>query len=235
MGSDPAVIPGMADLLDRDHALTSRQRRVLEVIRDSVERHGYPPSLREIGEAVGLTSASSVSYQLSILQSKGYLRRGRGRARTVEVQLPGQAAVPPGRETDEDAVTDVPSPQTVQVPVYGQLPAAGLAVATEAIKDVFLLPRQVVGEESLFLLQVADKCMKRRGIKPGDWVVVRPQSHADEGDIVAARFDGQTIVRIFRRVGSHGFLMPSDKGHPQIQGAEASIRGKVVALLARFG
>ena len=97
-GSVPAVVTEMPDQPDPDHVLTWRQRKVLQVIRDSVQRRGYPPSMREIGEAVGLTSTSSVSYQLSTLQSKGYLRRDAGRPRTVEVRLPGHPAVRPEAE-----------------------------------------------------------------------------------------------------------------------------------------
>ena len=94
-GSVPVVIPETPDKPDPDHVLTWRQRKVLQVIRDSVQKRGYPPSMREIGEAVGLTSTSSVSYQLSTLQRKGYLHRDVGRPRTVEVRLPGHPAVRP--------------------------------------------------------------------------------------------------------------------------------------------
>lgn len=233
--SGPVVIPAVPDRLDPDRVLTSRQLRVLEVIRDSVQRRGYPPSMREIGEAVGLTSASSVSYQLSSLQRKGYLRRDVGRPRTVEIQLPGQAAVPPEGEAGEDAATGTGSPEMVRVPVYSYLPAAGLALADQAIEDVFLLPRKVADGGKLFVLKAADEGMERKGIKPGDLVVVHPQSDADDGDIVVAWFEDQAIVRIFRQVGSHGWLVPSDPACPQIDGDKASIRGKVVALLARFG
>jgi len=108
-GSVPTVVTEMPDHPDPNHVLTWRQRKVLQVIRDSVQRRGYPPSMREIGEAVGLTSTSSVSYQLSTLQSKGYLRRDAGRPRTVEVRLPGQPAVRPEAEDTEDVVFDIPS------------------------------------------------------------------------------------------------------------------------------
>src|SRR5450631_751332 len=102
-GSVPVVIPETPDKPDPDHVLTWRQRKVLQVIRESVQQRGYPPSMREIGEAVGLTSTSSVSYQLSTLQSKGYLRRDAGRPRTVEVRLPGHPAVRPEAEAEEEA------------------------------------------------------------------------------------------------------------------------------------
>src|SRR3984893_6175783 len=108
-GSVPVVIPETPDKPDPDHVLTWRQRKVLQVIRDSVQKRGYPPSMREIGEAVGLTSTSSVSYQLSTLQRKGYLHRDVGRPRTVEVRLPGHPAVRPETEIEDEAPLDIPS------------------------------------------------------------------------------------------------------------------------------
>src|SRR5450755_1276897 len=102
-GSVPVVIPDTPDKPDPDHVLTWRQRKVLQVIRDSVQKRGYPPSMREIGEAVGLTSTSSVSYQLSTLQRKGYLHRDVGRPRTVEVRLPGHPAIRPEQNSNGDA------------------------------------------------------------------------------------------------------------------------------------
>src|SRR5256714_9491261 len=111
-GSVPVVIPEPPDKPDPDHVLTWRQRKVLQVIRESVQKRGYPPSMREIGEAVGLTSTSSVSYQLSTLQRKGYLHRDVGRPRTVEVRLPGHPAVRPescrGPARDEEASSEIP-------------------------------------------------------------------------------------------------------------------------------
>src|ERR1700690_4352039 len=132
-GSVPAVVIDMPDRPDPDHVLTWRQRKVLQVIRESVQRRGYPPSMREIGEAVGLTSTSSVSYQLSTLQSKGYLRRDAGRPRTVEIRLPGQPAVRPEAETDEEAPLDtsldIPSQEATMVPLVGRIAAGGPILA----------------------------------------------------------------------------------------------------------
>ena len=108
-GSVPTVVADLPDKPDPDHVLTWRQRKVLQVIRDSVQRRGYPPSMREIGEAVGLTSTSSVSYQLSTLQRKGYLRRDIGRPRTVEVRLPGHPAIRPDQGLDEEPAMDIAS------------------------------------------------------------------------------------------------------------------------------
>ena len=123
-GSVPTIVADLPDKPDPDHVLTWRQRKVLQVIRDSVQRRGYPPSMREIGEAVGLTSTSSVSYQLSTLQSKGYLRRDAGRPRTVEVRLPGHPAVRPEAEEPVPAL-DIASQDAAYVPLIGRIAAGG--------------------------------------------------------------------------------------------------------------
>ena len=137
----------MPDKPDPDHVLTWRQRKVLQVIRESVQRRGYPPSMREIGEAVGLTSTSSVSYQLSTLQSKGYLRRDAGRPRTVEVRLPGHPAVRPEPDVGRRRPRwTSPSQEAAYVPLVGRIAAGGPILAEESIEDIFPLPRQIVGE-----------------------------------------------------------------------------------------
>src|ERR1700727_1934087 len=136
-GSSPVVIPETPDKPDPDHVLTWRQRKVLQVIRDSVQKRGYPPSMREIGEAVGLTSTSSVSYQLSTLQRKGYLHRDVGRPRTVEVRLPGHPAVRPEQNTNgtaEPEITpdgmDIASQEATYVPLVGRI-AAGVPITAD--------------------------------------------------------------------------------------------------------
>ena len=135
--------------------LTWRQRKVLQVIRESVQRRGYPPSMREIGEAVGLTSTSSVSYQLSTLQSKGYLRRDPDRPRAVEVRLPGHPAVAARARPPKTALRpmDIASQEAAYVPLVGRIAAGGPILAEEAVEDIFPLPRQIVGEGTLFLLR----------------------------------------------------------------------------------
>src|ERR1700731_4135618 len=132
-GSVPVVIPETPNKPDPDHVLTWRQRKVLQVIRDSVQKRGYPPSMREIGEAVGLTSTSSVSYQLSTLQRKGYLHRDVGRPRTVEVRLPAHGM-------------DIASQEAAYVPLVGRIAAGGPILAEQQIEEIFPLPRQLVGE-----------------------------------------------------------------------------------------
>src|SRR5215475_13775850 len=232
-GSVPTVVTEMPDHPDPNHVLTWRQRKVLQVIKESVQRRGYPPSMREIGEAVGLTSTSSVSYQLSTLQSKGYLRRDAGRPRTVEVRLPGHPAVRPDAEDAEAVVFDIPSQDAAYVPVIGRIAAGGPILAEEAIEEIFPLPKQLVGNGTLFLLKVVGDSMMNAGIVDGDWVVVRQQPMAENGDIIAAMIEGEATVKTFKRSGSHVWLMPHNPAYTPIPGDEADILGKVVAVLRR--
>ncbi|MEV5407351.1 transcriptional repressor LexA [Thermopolyspora sp. NPDC052614] len=213
--------------------LTPRQRKILEVIRDSVQRRGYPPSMREIGEAVQLTSTSSVSHQLTALQRKGYLRRDPHRPRALEVRLPGE----PVLWVDPDAGTEEPGinrPTAAYVPLVGRIAAGGPILAEERVEDVFALPKQLVGEGTLFLLQVAGDSMIEAAIADGDWVVVRQQPVADNGDIVAAMIDGEATVKTFKRKDGHVWLVPQNSSYDPIPGDEATVLGRVVAVLRRL-
>jgi repressor LexA len=237
-GSVPVIIPDTPDKPDPDHVLTWRQRKVLQVIRESVQKRGYPPSMREIGEAVGLTSTSSVSYQLSTLQKKGYLHRDVGRPRTVEVRLPGHPAVrpEPGRE-EEDASDipgiDIPSQEAIYVPLVGRIAAGGPILAEQSVEDIFPLPRQLVGDGTLFLLKVAGDSMMNAAITDGDWVVVREQKVAENGEIVAAMLDGEATIKTFKQSDGHVWLIPHNPAYTPILGDEATILGRVVAVLRR--
>ncbi|GAA4717487.1 transcriptional repressor LexA [Pedococcus ginsenosidimutans] len=233
------------ELPDRDHGdgLTVRQRRVLEVIRNSVDRRGYPPSLREIGEAVGLTSPSSVAHQLSTLERKGFLRRDPNRPRAIEVVSPDSPADMRGYRggasaDDETAVYDETGvgdqrPEASYVPVLGRIAAGVPILAEETVEDVFPLPRQIVGEGQLFLLQVVGESMIDAAICDGDWVVVRQQPTADNGDIVAAMLDNEATVKTFKRKDGKVWLMPHNEAFEPIDGDHATILGKVTAVLRR--
>ena len=229
---------------DRGDGLTVRQRRVLEVIRNSVDRRGYPPSLREIGEAVGLTSPSSVAHQLSTLERKGFLRRDPNRPRAIEVVSPdspadmrgyrGGASVEDETATyDETGVNDQ-RPAATYVPVLGRIAAGVPILAEETVEDVFPLPRQIVGEGQLFLLQVVGDSMIEAAICDGDWVVVRQQPSADNGDIVAAMLDNEATVKTFKRKDGKVWLMPHNAAFDPIDGDHATILGKVTAVLRRI-
>jgi repressor LexA len=239
-GTVPTVVADLPDKPDPDHVLTWRQRKVLQVIRDSVQRRGYPPSMREIGEAVGLTSTSSVSYQLSTLQRKGYLRRDIGRPRTVEVRLPGHPAIRPEQgapdqdATEEEQPMDIASQEAAYVPMIGRIAAGGPILAEQAIEDIFPLPRQIVGEGTLFLLRVVGDSMINAAITDGDWVVVREQKVAENGEIVAAMLDGEATVKTFKRSGDGNiWLMPHNPAYTPIAANDVTILGKVVAVLRR--
>jgi repressor LexA len=239
-GSVPVVVPETPDKPDPDHVLTWRQRKVLQVIRDSVQKRGYPPSMREIGEAVGLTSTSSVSYQLSTLQRKGYLHRDVGRPRTVEVRLPGHPAVRPDQHREPDADVppaadglDIPSQEATYVPLVGRIAAGIPILAEEQVEDILPLPRQLVGEGTLFMLNVAGDSMINAAIADGDWVVVRQQEDAENGEIVAAMVDGEATVKTLKRSDGHVWLMPHNPAYTPILGDDAKILGKVVAVLRR--
>jgi repressor LexA len=239
-----------------DFGLTPRQRRVLEVIRDHVERRGYPPSMREIGDAVGLTSTSSVSHQLSSLERKGFLRRDPNRPRAVEVRFPegaGRTATMPSEPTERASsrqpsrdrlqavgdtrrgteIDDELRPTPSYVPVLGRIAAGGPILAEEAIEDVFPLPRQIVGAGQLFLLKVVGDSMIDAAICDGDWVVVRQQPTAESGDIVAAMIEGEATVKTYRHRDGRIWLMPHNPAYEPIPGEMATVLGRVVAVLRR--
>jgi len=216
--------------------LTARQRKVLEVIRDSVQRRGYPPSMREIGESVGLTSTSSVSHQLRALQRKGFLLRDPNRPRAVVVRMPGSAAMrnePDSYETASGQETTT-RPAPAYVPLVGRIAAGGPILAEEAIEDVFALPKQLVGEGTHFLLNVSGDSMIEAAIADGDWVVVRQQPVAENGDIVAAMIDGEATVKTFKRRDEGVWLMPHNPAYDPIPGDDATILGRVVAVLRKM-
>jgi repressor LexA len=216
--------------------LTARQRKVLEVIRDSVQRRGYPPSMREIGESVGLTSTSSVSHQLRALQRKGFLLRDPNRPRAVVVRMPGSPAVQSEPESYETASGQetVPRPAPAYVPLVGRIAAGGPILAEEAVEDVFALPKQLVGEGTHFLLNVSGDSMIEAAIADGDWVVVRQQPVAENGDIVAAMIDGEATVKTLKRRDDKVWLMPHNPAYDPIPGDDATILGRVVAVLRKM-
>jgi repressor LexA len=207
--------------------LTPRQRRVLQVIRASVDERGYPPSMREIGDAVGLASSSSVAHQLRSLESKGYLRRDVNRPRAVEVLLPE-----PG-QYDETGINDA-RPEAVYVPMVGRIAAGGPILAEERVEEIFPLPRQLVGDGTLFLLEVRGESMVDAAICDGDYVVVRQQPNAENGDVVAALLDNEATVKTFQRRDGRIWLLPHNAAYEPIDGTDAVILGKVVTVIRRI-
>ncbi len=234
---DDSAVHELPDGPPDSHGLTPRQRRVLAVIRDSVETRGYPPSMREIGISVGLTSSSSVAHQLRVLEGKGFIRRDPNRPRALEVLLPDTSV---RRSTgsasdgsyDETGVGDS-HPAAVLVPVVGRIAAGGPILADERIEEVFPLPRQLVGDGTLFLLEVRGDSMVGAAICDGDFVVIRQQPTAENGEIVAAMIDGEATVKTFQRSSGQVRLLPHNPAYEPIDGTDASILGKVVTVLRR--
>ncbi|ANC30565.1 transcriptional repressor LexA [Isoptericola dokdonensis] len=227
--ADGGVAP-VSELLGGQR-LTPRQRGVLETIRTSVETRGYPPTMREIGEAVGLSSPSSVKHQLTTLERKGYLRRDPNRPRAMEVVDSPATSPAPLSVAAPVADEGGASPAAAYVPLVGRIAAGGPILAEQVVEDVFALPRQVVGDGELFLLRVSGDSMVDAAICDGDWVVVRRQNVAEQGEIVAAMIDGEATVKTFRQNGGHTWLMPQNPAYDPILGDEATVLGRVVAVL----
>ena len=189
--------------------------------------------MREIGEAVGLSSASSVAHQLSVLQKKGWLRRDPNRPRALDVRLPGDSphAPPPSPTCPASPTTPVSAP--TYVPLVGRIAAGGPVLAEQAVEDVFPLPRELVGEGTLFMLKVTGDSMVEAAICDGDWVVVRQQPTAENGEIVAAMIDGEATVKTYKRRDGHVWLLPHNPAYEPIPGDEATVLGRVVSVLRR--
>ena len=214
-------------------ALTARQQKILDAIRTEIEQKGYPPSMRQIGDMVGLASLSSVTHQLGRLETMGYIRRDPKLPRAIEVLdengigIHGSASsslpeLPNFEVSDEDLVP---------VPLVGRIAAGGPITAEQSVEDVLALPRQLVGNGKLFMLKVKGDSMIDAAICDGDWVVVREQHTADNGDIVAALLDDEATVKVFRQVDGHTWLMPRNSNYEPIMGDRATVMGKVVSVL----
>ena len=217
--------------------LTPRQQLILDIIRATVDDCGYPPTVRELGDAAGLSSPSSVSHQLKVLEEKGYIRRDPNRPRAMEIVTPGAR---PAAATEIEAADDVDVtgvrdalPTAVMVPFVGRIAAGVPITAEEHVEDVFALPKQLVGDGTVFMLEVRGDSMIDAAICDGDWVVVRQQPDAANGDIVAAMLDDEATVKTFRRTAGKVWLLPHNEAYEPIDGTYATILGKVVAVLRR--
>ncbi|QIK62417.1 transcriptional repressor LexA [Leucobacter viscericola] len=206
-------------------SLTEKQQAILEFIARSVESRGYPPSMREIGDAVGLSSLSSVTHQLSRLELAGFIRRDPNRPRALEILIE--------LADTSSAIADAPQMQpedTAYVPLVGQIAAGVPITADQQVEELVPLPRQLVGDGQLFMLRVVGDSMIDAAICDGDFVVIRQQREAENGDIVAAMLDGEATVKVFRRRDGHTWLLPRNSAFEPILGDHAEILGKVVAV-----
>lgn len=222
-------VPDVAAATRRRTTLSDKQREILGVIQASVARRGYPPSMREIAEAVGLASLSSVSHQLGQLELSGYLRRDPNRPRALEVLI--DLEPDPSHAIDSDALPGPSVGDAAMVPLVGRI-AAGIPItADQMVEEVVPLPRQLVGKGELFMLTVVGDSMIDAAICDGDWVVVRQQNTAENGEIVAAMLDNEATVKVFKQRDGHTWLLPQNSAYEPILGDHATVLGKVVAVL----
>ena len=234
--------PEQAGANASDQALTDRQRKVLHAIQAHVQEHGFAPSFREIGEAAGLKSPSSVKHQLEALADKGFIRMNANKGRAIElIETPAGNAesrhtsskiLPfPIQHTDDEPASIT---QSHDVPLVGRIAAGVPITAEQHVDDVMRLPERLTGTGNLFMLEVHGDSMVDAAICDGDFVVVREQHSAVNGDIVAALLDDEATVKTFRKENGHVWLMPHNPAYSPIDGTHAEIMGKVVTVLRKI-
>ena len=220
MSKNPLKLTELPDGPIDENGLTPRQTKILLAIKEAMETNGYPPSMREIGEAAGLSSPSSVKYQLEALESKGWIRRDPSRGRALEVLTPG-----------DERFEDIKPERTHNVPLVGRIAAGGPILAEQNVEELFPLPASLVGEGDLFMLKVVGDSMIDAAICDGDFVVIRSQKDANKGEIVAAMIDGEATVKTFSKKNGQIWLLPANDNYQPIDGNQAEILGVVTAVL----
>jgi repressor LexA len=220
MSKKPSKLSELPDGPVDENGLTPRQTKILLAIKEAMETNGYPPSMREIGEAAGLSSPSSVKYQLEALEAKGWIRRDPSRGRALEVLTPG-----------DERFEDIKPERTHNVPLVGRIAAGGPILAEQNVEELFPLPASLVGEGDLFMLKVVGDSMIDVAICDGDYVVIRSQKDANKGEIVAAMIDGEATVKTFSKKSGQIWLLPANDNYQPIDGNQAEILGVVTAVL----
>jgi repressor LexA len=210
----------MAKKISPDGELTGRQVEILDFIKSSVDSQGYAPTMREIGSAVGLASSASVKYQLDILEDKGLIRRGDNSGRALEVVIP-----------DSELGTTTPVDKTRYIPLVGSIAAGVPITADQMVEETMPLPESLVGSGDLFMLKVKGESMIDAAICDGDFVVIRQQKDANNGDVVAAMIDGEATVKTFSKKSGKVWLLPANDAFEPIDGTHCEILGKVTAVL----
>ncbi len=199
--------------------LTRRQAEILTFIQRHGDTHGYPPSVREIGRALGLSSSSTVHSHLAALEKKGYVRRDPSKPRALEI-LRNEQAIPPKK--------------VVPLPIVGRVAAGTPLLAQENIEDYFPLPVDFIRGDDVFILRVQGDSMIGAGIFDGDYVIVRRQPTARNGDIVVARLEDEATVKRFFRESDHVRLQPENPALEPILSRDVHIEGKVVGLIRKM-
>ena len=222
-----------------ESTLTDRQRKVLGAIKKHLVEQGFAPSFREIGEAAGLKSPSSVKHQLQVLDDKGFIRMNANKGRAIEVVSFDDDEVSPGKvaqvipfPSQSDSSGSIMASR--DVPLVGRIAAGVPITAEQHVDDVMRLPERLTGTGNLFMLEVHGDSMIDAAICDGDFVVVREQNTAENGDIVAALLDDEATVKTFRKDHGHVWLIPHNPAYSPIDGSHAEIMGKVVTVLRKI-
>jgi repressor LexA len=198
--------------------LTAKQRRVLDVIRQWLKTRGQPPTVREIGNEIGVASSCTVQRHLDALERKGFIKRDRYKYRSIEL-------------------ADAPFPifgRALNVPILGSIAAGSPILASENIEDTFPLPIDVVGDDQMFMLRVRGDSMVNAGIFDGDLVAIRQQPDANNGDIVAALIEDEATVKRFYREGNHVRLQAENPNYAPILAQDVKVLGRVVMSIRQF-
>ncbi len=199
--------------------LTGRQAAILNFIKNELQKRGYPPSVREIGKAVGLSSSSTVHGHLAHLEEKGYIRRDPTKPRAIEIL---------------DGNNNFVRKEIINVPVVGKVTAGQPILAVENVEDTFPLPLDFVNNENVFMLSVRGESMIEAGILDNDYVLVRQQNHANNGDIVVALIEDEATVKTFYKEKDYVRLQPENSSMEPIYVRDVSILGKVVGVFRRL-
>lgn len=212
-----------------ESTLTKRQQQILSVVRSLTDERGYPPSLREIGRAVDLTSPSTVKHHLDTLEREGFIQRDAGRPRAIDLRR--EPTVETLRATEVTIPVSLAEGDYVAAPLVGRIAAGTPITAEQQVEDVFTLPTRLTGGGQLFVLEVHGDSMVDAAICDGDFVVVRTQNVADNGMIVAAMIDGEATVKVFSKAEGHVWLLPQNEDYAPIPADHATILGKVVTVV----
>lgn len=207
--------------------LTERQQRILAVIEDAIRFRGYAPSIREIGDASGLQSTSSVAYQLRELERKGFLRRDPNKPRAVDIRSI-ERTDPNNQQQEDDPRNLLP---TTYVPIVGQIAAGTPILAEQNVDEYYPIPQNLVGEGELFMLAVVGDSMVDAGILNGDYVIIRQQPTVEPGEFCAAMIEGEATVKEFHRDETGVWLLPHNVSFDPIDASEAEILGRVVFVM----
>ena len=199
--------------------LTERQQAILQVVREHISEHGYPPTVREIGKAVGLHSSSTVHAHLANLEKIGLLRRDPSKPRAIELLF--------------DKAKKTILPDGKGLPLVGHVAAGEPILAEENVEEYIEIPDVIGGEEGDYILRVRGESMKDAGIFEGDYVVVRPAEEAADGEIVVALIGEEATVKRFYREADHVRLQPENEAMEPIRTTDARILGRVVGVFRK--